>query len=185
MRLDISFLDDATRPTVPKLEGLTPRQRAAGERLKDIHDHLRGDMHAIRELMQRAADGVASPGEVADEAAKLALVSNFRRFGNACGQYCQLVGTHHAIEDAHIFPALASRSEGYRLVTERLMAEHEVVHVLLEREIAALEALAAEPSAEAFDEAREIYEALERVLLSHLGYEEDQIGDAIGFFELI
>jgi hypothetical protein len=29
---------------------------------------------------------------------------------------------------------------------------------------------------------RTIYEALERVLLSHLGYEEDQIGDALGYY---
>ena len=31
----------------------------------------------------------------------------------------------------------------------------------------------------------EVFVALERVLLSHLGYEEDQIGDALGYYGLI
>jgi hypothetical protein len=184
MLLDISFLDDATRPTVPKLEGLTPRQRMAGEHLKKVHDHLRLNMRTIRELMLRSADGLATPADVAEETSKLALVANFRRFGNACGQHCQIVNAHHSIEDAHLFPALARQSEGYRLVTDRLMAEHRVVHELLEREVEALNALAEDPSPAALAAAREIYDALERVLLSHLGYEEEQIGDAIGYFEL-
>ena len=42
-----------------------------------------------------------------------------------------------------------------------------------------------EPSAEHFAEAVEVYEALERVLASHLGYEEEQIGDALGYYGLI
>ncbi|MEQ1768801.1 MAG: hemerythrin domain-containing protein [Devosia sp.] len=184
MLLDIGFVDDKTRPTVPKLEGLTPSQRVAGEHLKEVHDHLRDNMTSIRSLMARAADGMASQQDVVAETAALTLVSNFRRFGNLCGQHCQIVNTHHSIEDAHLFPALASQSEGYRLVTERLEAEHRVVHELLVRQIDALNALARDPGAETFAEAREIYDALERVLLSHLGYEEDQIGDAIGYFGL-
>ena len=64
-------------------------------------------------------------------------------------------------------------------------AEHGVVHELLERQMAALETLAAEPTPERFTEATEIFEALESVLLSHLGYEEDQIGDALGYYGLI
>ena len=33
MLLDIGFLDDATRPTVPSLTGVTQEQKAAGEHL--------------------------------------------------------------------------------------------------------------------------------------------------------
>ena len=182
MLLDIGFLDDATRPTVPKLEGVTPRQRVAGEHLREIHDHLRANMQAIRGLIERAAAGLESPEAVAEETAQLLMVENFRRFGNLCGRYCQVVNTHHSIEDAHLFPALAAQSEGYARVTERLAAEHVVVHTLLERQIEALIALAEAPGPAAFATAREIYEALERVLLSHLGYEEEQIGDALGYF---
>ena len=41
-----------------------------------------------------------------------------------------------------------------------------------------------QPSPEHFAEAVEIFEALERVLASHLGYEEAQIGDALGYYGL-
>jgi hypothetical protein len=33
-----------------------------------------------------------------------------------------------------------------------------------------------------FEETKTIYLALEGVLLSHLGYEEDAMGDALGYF---
>jgi len=184
MLLDIAFMDDATRPTVLKLEGLTPRQRAAGEHLREIHDHLRDNMQAIRGLMERAATGTATVEEIAAETAGMEMIDNFRRFGNLCGRTCQVISTHHSIEDAHLFPALAAQSEGYRRVTERLQAEHEIVHELLVREIAALNTLVAAPTAKNFADARTVYEALERVLASHLGYEEEQIGDALGYFDI-
>ncbi|MEO6015248.1 MAG: hemerythrin domain-containing protein [Devosia sp.] len=184
MLLDISFLDDSTRPTVSKLDGLTPRQREAGEHLKQIHNHFRDNMQAIRQLIQRAGDGFATSQDVEDGVAKLEMVGNLRRFGNLCGQHCQIVNTHHSIEDAHVLPALASISDGYRRVTDRLAAEHVVVHELLERQIDTLNALATAPSRAKFDDALAVYEALERVLVSHLGYEEDQIGDALGYFDI-
>ena len=107
-----------------------------------------------------------------------------RSFGNLCGQYCNLVNTHHSLEDSHLFPLVAGLSDGYRLVADRLQAEHVVVHTLLERQIEALNALVREPGAENFTAARTVFESLERVLLSHLGYEEDQIGDALGYYNL-
>ena len=184
MILDIGFLDDATRPTVPKLEGLTPAQRAGGEHLKAVHDHLRDNMTSIRALIDRAAEGLASEADVASETASVTMVTNFRRFGTLCGQHCQIVNAHHSIEDAHLFPVLAAISDGYRKVAERLEAEHVVVHELLERQIDTLNALAREPNGANFADARTVFEALERVLASHLGYEEDQIGDALGYYSL-
>jgi hypothetical protein len=184
MILDIGFLDDATRPTVPKIEGLTPAQRVGGEHLKAVHDHLRDNMKTIRTLIDRAAEGLATEDDVASETASLAMVTNFRRFGNLCGQHCQIVNAHHSIEDSHVFPVLAGISDGYRKVAERLEAEHVVVHELLERQIDTLNALAREPNAANFADARTVFEALGRVLASHLDYEEDQIGDALGYYGL-
>ena len=184
MILDIGFLDDATRPVVPRLQGLTPAQRAGGEHLKAVHDHLRDNMKTIRVLIDRAAEGLASEEDVASETASLAMVANVRRFGNLCGQHCQIVDAHHSIEDTHLFPVLAAISDGYRKVAERLEAEHVVVHDLLERQIDTLNALVREPSASRFADARTVFDALERVLASHLGYEEDQIGDALGYYGL-
>lgn len=182
---DIDFLDDATRPKAPKLEGLRPEQREAGEHLRMIHDHLRDNMAVLRQLIERAGAGEVSAAEVAEETNSMAMLTNFRRFGNLCGQYCRFVDTHHSIEDQAIFPALGAKGEAFRKVTERLRAEHRVVHALLVRLVGALNALAAAPGPENFATARELYEALERVLLSHLGYEEEEIGDALGYFGLL
>jgi hemerythrin-like domain-containing protein len=184
MILDIGFLDDATRPAVPKLQGLTPAQKAGGEHLKAVHDHLRDNMKTIRTLIDRAAEGLASEDEVVSDTASLTMVANFRRFGNLCGEHCQIVNAHHSIEDAHLFPVVAAISDDYHKVAERLAAEHVVVHQLLELQIETLNALAREPSAVRFADARTVFEALERVLASHLGYEEDQIGDALGYYSL-
>lgn len=182
---DIQFLDDATRPEAPKLEGLTAAQRAPGRHLRMIHDHLRQNMHVLRGLIDTAAAGGTTAEAVEAEAERLAMVENFRRFGNLCGQHCQIVHTHHSIEDSALFPALGEKGEAFRRVTARLQAEHEVVHALLVKLIAALGTLAREPGPETFAAARAVYEALERVLLSHLGYEEEAIGDALGYFEIM
>ena len=182
MTHDIELLDDATRPRAPELTGVAPHQREAGEHLKAIHDHLRANMRALRELIGRASRGDATEAEVAEATSTLEMSANYRRFGNLCGQHCAIVDQHHSIEDYALFPPLSAKSEAWRRVTDRLAAEHKVVHQLLVRQMESLGALAAEPSPAAFERARADYDTLERVLLSHLGYEEDQIGDAIGYF---
>ncbi|HLV82627.1 MAG TPA: hemerythrin domain-containing protein [Devosia sp.] len=184
MLLNIAFLDDATRPPAPRLEGLTAAQRRPGEHLRMIHDHLRDNMKTLGKLIERARTGSVTPAEIAAETADLAMVANFRRFGNLCGQYCQIVHTHHSIEDYAIFPALAEQGPVFKAIADRLKAEHVVVHELLLALVDALNALAGEPTQTRFDDTREVYLALERVLLSHLGYEEEAMGDALGYFEI-
>jgi predicted glycoside hydrolase/deacetylase ChbG (UPF0249 family) len=179
---DIGFLDDATRPEAPRLEGLTPRQREPGRHLVMVHNHLRENMGMLAQLIEQASAGTVSPAEVEARTSNLAMVANYRRFGNLCGQHCQFVDMHHSIEDQAIFPAIARQSEVFRKVADRLRAEHVVVHELLVRLIDALDKLAHDPNEQHFVAARTIYQALERVLLSHLGYEEESIGDALGYF---
>lgn len=184
MLLNIAFLDDATRPPAPKLEGLTHAQRQPGQHLKMIHDHLRDNMKTLGKLIDRAKTGGVTPAEIAAETGDLAMVSNFRRFGNLCGQYCQIVHTHHSIEDYAIFPALAEQGGVFKAIADRLQAEHVVVHELLLALVDALNALAGEPTQSNFEDTKEVYQALERVLLSHLGYEEEAMGDALGYFDI-
>lgn len=179
---DITFLDDATRPPLVKLDGLTDNQRAAGQHLKEVHNHLRDNMVALGRLIERAAAGGTSAAEVTAEASGLAMVSNYRRFGNLCGQHCRIVDIHHSIEDDAVFPAIAAQGAAFKAIADRLRAEHVVVHELLVRLIDALGTLAREPGPAHFNDTVTIYRALERVLLSHLGYEEDAIGDALGYF---
>ncbi len=185
MLLNIAFLDDATRPAIPRLEGLTDAQRAPGEHLREIHDHLRDNMVTLGKLIERANAGTVSADEIAAETGDLAMVANYRRFGNLCGQYCQFVHTHHSIEDHHLFPTLAMQGPAFKAIAERLTAEHVVVHELLERLVDALNALAAEPSQTRFEDTKTVYQALERVLLSHLGWEEEAMGDALGYFGIM
>ena len=184
MLLNIAFLDDATRPEAPRLEGLTPEQKAPGRHLRMIHNHLRENTAYLSDLVDKIASGEVDVAEAAQKAEQLEIVSNYREFGNLCGQHCQFVHAHHSIEDAHVFPELSAKGEAWKKVTDRLVAEHEVVHELLVRLIAALNALASAPTAANFTAAREINAALERALLSHLGYEEDSIGDALGYFRI-
>jgi hypothetical protein len=184
MLLDIGFLDDATRPAPIKFEGLTEAQRAPGLHLKEVHDHLRDNMKTLAVLIDRAAAGQVDAQEATGAAANLAMVANYRRFGNLCGQYCQIVNVHHSIEDQAIFPAIAARGPVFKAIADRLQAEHVVVHELLVRVIDSLGELANEPGPGRFADTLEIYRALERVLLSHLGYEEEAIGDALGAFNI-
>lgn len=185
MLLNIAFLDDTTRPPIQKLEGLSPRQRAAGAHLRKIHDNLRDNMKTLDALIERASRGDISHAEIASETDNLAMIANYRRFGNLCGQYCNMVNMHHSIEDAHFFPRLADKGSAFKAIADRLQAEHVVVHELLVNLVDALNALAAEPNAARFEDARTLFAALERVLLSHLGYEEEAIGDALGYFGIM
>ena len=185
MLLNIQFLDDATRPPLQTLEGLTDEQRGAGQHLRMVHDHLRDNMKTLGKLIERANAGTVSRAEIATETDELAMIANYRRFGNLCGQHCQIVNTHHSIEDYAIFPVLAEQGPAFKAIADRLRAEHVVVHELLERLVDALNALAADPNPERFEDTKTVYHALERVLLSHLGWEEDAMGDALGYFGLI
>lgn len=178
----IAFLDDATRPNGPRLEGLTEAQRLPGQHLKMFHDHFRHNMEILRDLIRRAAAGEVSAEDMRNEAEAMPILQNYRRFGALCGQHCQIIHAHHSIEDQAIFPELSAKSEAFGRVVARLMAEHEVVHALLVRLIETLEPLIRTPSVEAFEHAREVYDAFEEVLLSHFRYEETEIGDALGYF---
>ena len=185
MLLDITFLDDSTRPEIPKLEGVTEAQRGPGRHLVEVHDSFRENMRTLRRLIEAADKGEAEVRAAKEAAENLPLLANYRRFGNLCGQHCAIIEMHHSIEDQMIFPALGAKSGGFRAVVDRLKAEHDVVHRLLERLIEELETLMQKPDAGRFAAARETYDALERVLNSHFGYEEAGIGDALGYFNLV
>ena len=141
-------------------------------------------METLGKLIDRTSAGSVTAEQIETETSALAMVANYRRFGNLCGQHCQIVNTHHSIEDYAIFPALAQQGEIFAKIADRLRAEHVIVHELLVGLVDALNMLASEPGEDNFRAARKIYHALERVLLSHLGYEEDAMGDALGYFEI-
>lgn len=179
---DIKFLDDSTRPEAPKLEDLTESQKLPGRHLAMIHDHFRDNMQTLRDLIARASEGEVSAAELKSETDNLEILQNYRRFGAVCGQHCQIIHSHHSIEDQMIFPEVGSKSAAFKKVVDRLIAEHEIVHELLVRLIGAINTLITDPGPQSFADTRELYDALEKVLLSHFGYEEDSIGDALGYY---
>ncbi len=182
---DIKFLDDSTRPAPARFDNLTIAQRAPGRHLAMIHNHFRQNMEMLRDMIRQAAAGEVTPEELQKQAEAMPMWQNYRQFGALCGQHCQIINTHHSIEDQSIFPLLRERSDVMRKIVDRLEAEHVIVHELLVRLVAALNDLVRTPGPSAFAAAKELYETLDRILLSHFGYEEESIGDALGVYEVM
>lgn len=178
-------LDPADRPAPPQFSQLSPAQHQAGAHLRAIHDQFRRNMQVLRDLMARARGAKVSADQIQRETGELPLVRNTRQFGTLCGQHCQIISMHHQIEDEALFPQLAARSETMRTIVARLKLEHEAVHAHLEETIAALAALAQNPTPPNLAAAEAAYAALEQLLLSHFTYEEQAIGPALGAYNIL
>jgi iron-sulfur cluster repair protein YtfE (RIC family) len=175
---DIPFLDDATRPKAPNLSGVTAAQRAHGRRLSIYHRHHLKELARVRDALDRLQARASAAGEVTERIAGMTMVENYRRFGALCGEGCALLHMHHSIEDAHIFPVVRTHP-AMRAVVDRLSAEHRTVHALLVRLMEVTQGLD-RPDPEALAAARQVFDALERVIVSHFGYEETALEEALG-----
>ena len=180
----ITLLDDATRPKAPKIEGITPEQRQWGQRLALFHEFHLEEINRVRRVMEHVAAGEESIASLREAISSLQMTANYRLFGNLCGRECQMLTLHHMIEDEHVFPALGRGSDGLRAVVARLREEHVVIHQLLlaleERAVKAVE----DPGAKTFAELKAAFLALERVVRSHFGYEQEELEEALGHFEV-
>lgn len=180
---NIEFMDDNTRPKAEKLD-ITDAQRTSGRHLAMIHNHYKGNMQQLRGYLEQVRAGEGSLNELKEMAESLPILENYRRFGNLCGQHCRAIEMHHMIEDQAIFPSLLDKPNGLKAVAERLIAEHKVVHALLLMLVERINDLFTDTSKDSFDAVIEAHEALDAVLLSHFGYEEEQIGDALGYYNI-
>lgn len=181
---DIDFLDDDTRPKAPKFKNITRAQQVPGRHLAMIHQHYRSNMKQVDGFLEKVRQGTATQSDLKTITQDLPIVENYRRFGNICGQHCQVIEMHHNIEEQAMFPPLKGKSEAMTKVVDRLMAEHKIVHTLLTRLMSSLHVLMANPDAENFATSSELYTALDRVLLSHFGYEETELRDALGYYNI-
>jgi len=179
---DIEFLDDSTRPSAPAIEGASDRHRAHGKRLTLFHRYHLQQLAQLRRALEDLGNGLGDADALAEQVGSMAMVENYRRFGSLCGQECQLLTLHHTIEDQEIFPHLRNASDGLRKVIDRLSAEHLIVHELLVRLQQATRRFAHEPGAASLASLREVYDALERMVTSHFGYEERELEEALGFY---
>ncbi|TRW96791.1 hemerythrin domain-containing protein [Paracoccus sp. M683] len=173
--------DDTARPKAPPIPGLTPQQQASGQYLAAIHRMHLGNLDSVGRLMQAIREGLAGPASLAPALAELPMTQNLARFGTICGQECAMLQGHHDIEEYSLFPALQrNASPGLAAVIDRLIAEHDLIHHQIHELANAAEALARDPGQSAFDAVEATYAPLERSIRSHFGYEESQIGDALG-----
>ncbi|KTS08017.1 hypothetical protein SB2_19660 [Methylobacterium radiotolerans] len=180
----IPFLDDATRPKAPPIPGVTPAQRARGRRLALYHRHHLAELAAVRGALDRFLAGTGTVEAVTDGVASMTLTENYRAFGTLCGRQCHLLQMHHDIEEGDMYPRLR-RSDGLRRVLDRLGAEHRTVHALLERIRAIVRSVASAPTREQVLDLREVYGVFERVVISHFGYEERELEEAIGYYDAL
>lgn len=180
----IPFLDDATRPTAPAIPGVTPAQRAQGRRLGFYHRHHLGELAAVRGALDRLLAGTGGVEAVTDRVASLSMIENYRTFGNLCGSQCRLLQMHHDIEEESLYPLLR-RNVGLHPVLDRLSAEHQTVHALLERIRETAKAIASGPTRGNILALDEIYEVFERIVVSHFGYEERELEEAIGYYDAL
>lgn len=180
---DIEIPDDSTRPRAPTLT-ITTEQTRPMRSLAAIHEHHRRNMRVLRQVIHDVGKGEQTAIDLQNSLNELNIFDNYRLFGNLCGQHCEIISMHHSIEDQAMFPALRGRNEGLNKVVERLSAEHKVVHQLLVKLSNAAAVLNETPNASQYAIVVEIYETFERLLLSHFGYEEEEIGPALGFYNI-
>jgi hemerythrin-like domain-containing protein len=168
--------DEASRPTGPDRDPsrrYTADQQAAGQHLIDVHDHLRGELTQLRDLIEQVADGALDPGVARSHINQMTMRQNDWTLGAYCAQYCRLVTGHHTLEDRSIFPHLKRSDPGLVPVVDRLEQEHHVIADVLDQVDRALVALVTEPDGIA--KLRAAADLLSDTMLSHLAYEEREL----------
>jgi hypothetical protein len=159
-------------------EQSTPIGRAQQDLLRQVHEHLRSELAVILDAVDQVAEGAADPAATRSLINALTMRQNYWALGSFCSGYCRTLTMHHGIEDAAMFPGLLSREPAIAAVTERLSAEHEVIHDVLVELDKALVALVDGGSDVA--RVRAHVQGLSDLLLPHLAYEEEQLLPVIG-----
>jgi hypothetical protein len=172
----VALWDESTRPVAPKPEGpveYSASGRNQARHLVEVHDHLRGELAQLRELVGQVAEGAVGVGEARSHINTMTMRQNNWTLGAYCESYCRVLTMHHTAEDALLFPQLRRNDPGLAPVVRRLEEEHHAIAGVLERIDSALVALAADPRR--VGELREAVDILTDALLSHLSYEEHQL----------
>jgi iron-sulfur cluster repair protein YtfE (RIC family) len=177
------LLNDETRPKAPPIPGATMADRTAGRRLALIHDMHLEALDETMDMMRQVEAGEARIEEFAEHLDTLEMTKNYAKFGNLYGRECKFSDFHHTAEDTTIFPVIyANGSDGMRRVIARLAEEHVVIHELLVKLAGHVAAIRARPGPETFSEAKATLLVLDQVVRSHFGYEQNQLEEAIGYY---
>jgi iron-sulfur cluster repair protein YtfE (RIC family) len=173
-----TLLDDNNRPRAPKIDGLTSVQRHQGRRLSMFHNMHRRQLAEVAHVIDQI------DATLLNKISALDMRHNFRVFGNMCGQECQMLSGHHGIEEQAVFPALhEAGSAGLRKVVERLIAEHVVVHELIDELDKRAHRATTEPTPENYNLLKTTFKDLNTCVQSHFGYEETELEEALGVID--
>ncbi|HEV2779943.1 MAG TPA: hemerythrin domain-containing protein [Actinophytocola sp.] len=177
-------LGEAARPRVSKPDdGAAPAHRpGAGQRLVLIHGHLRHELRQIREAVEQVAAGQRTAATARSMINQLTMRQNFWTLGSFCASYCRVLALHHTIEDQAMFGELTARQASLRPVVEQLEREHEVIAAVLTELDTVLVALMADDGR--LDAVGHHVRLLDRLLTSHLDYEEEQLVEPLDRFDL-
>jgi hemerythrin-like domain-containing protein len=178
--------DDATRPTyaspTPPL-AWTAHERATGQHLVDVHDHLRSELSQLFDLIDQVEAGSIDAGRARSLINTMTMRQNDWALGAYCQSYCRVVTTHHSIEDQSMFPHLRARDADLAPVIDRLEEEHHVIAGVLDDVDRALVAVVSEP--DGLTRLREAVDLLSDTMRSHLSYEERELVEPLaryGFY---
>jgi alkanesulfonate monooxygenase SsuD/methylene tetrahydromethanopterin reductase-like flavin-dependent oxidoreductase (luciferase family) len=176
--------DESTRPQPPayRERDVLPHDVAVAQHLIDVHDHLRGELARVRDLMEQVIAGSMSVGSARSHIQTMTIRQNKWTLGTYCESYCRVVTTHHTIEDQSMFPHLRRSDAALSPVLDRLAEEHHAIHGVLEEVDRALVGFVSGPDGEAG--LREAVDLLTDTLLSHLAYEERSLVNALARFGL-
>jgi hemerythrin-like domain-containing protein len=168
-------LDEATRPRAPKHPDVAADApgRAGADALVYHHDNLRAELKQIRDVIEQVASGYTSAAAARSMINQMSMRQNYWSLGAFCASYCRVVTIHHTIEDQHMFVALRGRDAALGPVLDRLGEEHEVIAEAMTRLDQALVAMVTDP--DQLPTVRAEFDHFAEALLSHLGYEEEEL----------
>ena len=146
---------------------------AQADLLRQVHEHLRGELARILEAVDQVAVGAADPDATRSMINALAMRQNYWTLGSFCAAYCRTLAMHHGIEDEAMFPGLLARAPSLAAVVDRLMADHELVHEVLVALDETLVALV--DGGKDLEAVRAKAQSLSDLLLPHLAYEEGEL----------
>ncbi|WP_020141979.1 LLM class flavin-dependent oxidoreductase [Terracoccus sp. 273MFTsu3.1] len=173
---------EADRPVTAKPEhaAYSAAEQAVPQHLVDVHDHLRGELAQLRDIVGQVRRGAMSTGAARSVINTMAMRQNNWTLGAYCETYCRLVTGHHTLEDRSIFVHLRGAEPDLGPAIDRLEEEHHVIADVLEQVDDALVGLVGTESygragEDALDEIQRALDLLTDTLLSHLAYEEREL----------
>ena len=175
--------DASTRPTYDSTASpltWTAHERAAGQHLIDVHDHLRTELKQLFDLIDQVTAGTLEAGRARTLINTMTLRQNDWTLGAYCQSYCRLVTTHHSLEDSGLFPHLRTADTALAPVIDRLEAEHHVIAGVLDEVDRGLVAVVSGP--DGMTQLQRAVDLLSDTMTSHLSYEERELVEPLARF---